>query len=588
MPTAPIIAATLAQDPTFFGYVKPAKSGRPASRKSAKGGGKFSQNTLAKRAHGKKDEAKKQQERHKTEVAEAAARKKAAKEARSASGRPKEKEGEGEKKDATKSEKKSSNSAAAAAAANGDSADEGEDLSGEDEDDAEDNEAAIESFMADLEAEEKGLADEASSDDEAMADSEDPIAKAKAERIAKRDARLAEDAALDARPQNKHVLARKAREARLNDPRLPRTIFVGNVPTSLKSHSLGVWVEKQLGIDLGSGKQKSIIESVRYRSAALADPKIPRRAAVQKGLFHESRDSLNAYVVFTEEKYVDQALKSVHGKEIDLDGKKWKVRVDRVSGSEASSTPSHDNTNSIFVGNLPFSVNENELYALFDSSGEVDSVRIVRDSLSGMGKGIAFVKFADPQGVRNALALNGTKFGTITLPDGKQQGGREIRVMRAVENKKLHGSAPPASKGAGSKPGSAASSTKKGGAPSATSTPREGKGGVHKVKEMNRAGVMKKPRHKPRDGSAPTAASSTASSAAAASPAAAAAVSSSRPPSSSSHKGQKRSFEGEHADPTEHLKKQRVEEIKKQEKKEKKRDNKKIAPAGSNKKMNDS
>ena len=39
------------------------------------------------------------------------------------------------------------------------------------------------------------------------------------------------------------------------------------------------------------------VQSVRFRSVAFANPKVPRKAAFINGQFHQERDSMNAYVV---------------------------------------------------------------------------------------------------------------------------------------------------------------------------------------------------------------------------------------------------------------------------------------------------
>lgn len=303
------------------------------------------------------------------------------------------------------------------------------------------------------------------------------------------------------------------------------------MPTHIKASKLSKWIETTLGVD--SSTTQSIVESVRFRSVAVADPKLPKRVAIQKGLLHDARDSLNAYVVFTEEKWVAIAVEQVNGRELEVDDKKWRIRVDTVSSPKTAAASKHDNAFTIFCGNLPFNVNENDLYQHFDNCGEIDYVRIVRDRDTNMGKGIAFVTFKDTQSMRNALASHGTKFNDRTL-----------RIMKAVENKKLHHTAAPAE------------DKKKGGSSTKKDGPKEGYGGSTKVKELNRAGVLKKPRHVPR-----TAAGSVV------------------PQSSSSSKKKKstkRSFEGEHADPTSHIKKQKVADFKQREKKDKRKDAKKI------------
>ena len=49
----------------------------------------------------------------------------------------------------------------------------------------------------------------------------------------------------------------------------------------------------------------------------------------------------------------------------------------------------------IFVGNLPFSVDETKLRELFAPYGEVDSASVVTDRETGRPRGFAFVEMAD-------------------------------------------------------------------------------------------------------------------------------------------------------------------------------------------------
>jgi len=49
----------------------------------------------------------------------------------------------------------------------------------------------------------------------------------------------------------------------------------------------------------------------------------------------------------------------------------------------------------IFVGNLPFSVDEAKLRELFAPYGEVDSANVITDRETGRPRGFAFVEMAD-------------------------------------------------------------------------------------------------------------------------------------------------------------------------------------------------
>jgi RNA recognition motif-containing protein len=65
----------------------------------------------------------------------------------------------------------------------------------------------------------------------------------------------------------------------------------------------------------------------------------------------------------------------------------------------------------IYVGNLPFSITEAELYELFANFGDVQAVKIVSDRETGRPRGFAFVTLADQSRVDEAVkALDGTDF----------------------------------------------------------------------------------------------------------------------------------------------------------------------------------
>jgi RNA recognition motif-containing protein len=79
----------------------------------------------------------------------------------------------------------------------------------------------------------------------------------------------------------------------------------------------------------------------------------------------------------------------------------------------------------IFVGSLPFRVEENELKELFEEFGEVSSVKIITDRETGRSKGFGFIEMADDEAAEQAIAkLNGTDLQ-----------GRTIVVNQAEEKK---------------------------------------------------------------------------------------------------------------------------------------------------------
>jgi len=63
----------------------------------------------------------------------------------------------------------------------------------------------------------------------------------------------------------------------------------------------------------------------------------------------------------------------------------------------------------IYVGNLNFAVNENDLKELFEEYGAVDSAKIITDKYSGRSKGFGFVIMEDQDEANKAIKeLNGS------------------------------------------------------------------------------------------------------------------------------------------------------------------------------------
>lgn len=57
----------------------------------------------------------------------------------------------------------------------------------------------------------------------------------------------------------------------------------------------------------------------------------------------------------------------------------------------------------IFVGNLPFSVDNRKLEEEFAKYGKVVSAKVIMDRNSGRSRGYGFVEFADEQSAQNAV-----------------------------------------------------------------------------------------------------------------------------------------------------------------------------------------
>ena len=71
---------------------------------------------------------------------------------------------------------------------------------------------------------------------------------------------------------------------------------------------------------------------------------------------------------------------------------------------------------SIYVGNLPYEITEQELAELFTTYGPVQSAKLIIDHQSGRPRGFGFVEMEDRDSIRDAIgALNGNELGGRTL-----------------------------------------------------------------------------------------------------------------------------------------------------------------------------
>ncbi|KAG8223230.1 hypothetical protein J437_LFUL003581 [Ladona fulva] len=181
-----------------------------------------------------------------------------------------------------------------------------------------------------------------------------------------------------------------------------RTIFIGNLPCTIKVAKL-----KKLFKKYGE------VESARLRCAPVANLKIPKRVAVIKRDFHPERSSIVGYVRFVSE---DDAIKALEAN--GMVHEDHHLRVDLASNKNKP----HDQKKAVFVGNLYFGAEENDLWKIFESCGPIESIRIIRDSLTGFGKGFCYVNFKDLSSVELALKL-----------DGHVYKDRPLRITKAVK-----------------------------------------------------------------------------------------------------------------------------------------------------------
>lgn len=75
----------------------------------------------------------------------------------------------------------------------------------------------------------------------------------------------------------------------------------------------------------------------------------------------------------------------------------------------------------IFVSNLSFNVQDEDLREFFTEYGEVTSAKIINDRETGRSRGFGFVEMSDDEASKKAIAEL----------DGAQVEGRTIKVMEA-------------------------------------------------------------------------------------------------------------------------------------------------------------
>jgi RNA recognition motif-containing protein len=81
----------------------------------------------------------------------------------------------------------------------------------------------------------------------------------------------------------------------------------------------------------------------------------------------------------------------------------------------------------LYVGNLPYETNEDDLQALFAQAGAVESVNVMRDRETGRARGFAFVEMVSDEDAQNAInTLNEQPFGgrRLTVNEARPQAPR--------------------------------------------------------------------------------------------------------------------------------------------------------------------
>lgn len=219
-----------------------------------------------------------------------------------------------------------------------------------------------------------------------------------------------------ATPPPMHETLNPDADAKSDMAKSQRTVFLGNVSTSaIKSKTAQKTLMSHLSSFFSSlqapatGQPAHSIESIRFRSTAYATA-IPKKAAfAKKELMDATTQSTNAYVIYSSQACAREAARRLNGTVV-LDRH---LRVDEVAHPAKI-----DHKRCVFVGNLGFVDDESNideanaaegreqrkgkkepsdveegLWRTFGKCGTVESVRVIRDSKTRVGKGIAYVQF---------------------------------------------------------------------------------------------------------------------------------------------------------------------------------------------------
>ena len=224
-------------------------------------------------------------------------------------------------------------------------------------------------------------------------------------------------------PEHESLVTTRTTKENADLEKASRTVFLANVSTSaVKFKTAKKTLLDHLVSFVSSLPERDTshkIESFRFRSTAFLSTGVPKKAAyAKKELMDATTKSTNAYAVYSTQLAAREAVKKLNGT-IVLDRH---LRVDSVAHPAKQ-----DHRRCVFVGNLGFvddmsAINaaddeendkrprkakepadvEEGLWRQFGKAGTVESVRVVRDKTTRVGKGFAYVQFL----VRATLRLS--------------------------------------------------------------------------------------------------------------------------------------------------------------------------------------
>ena len=79
----------------------------------------------------------------------------------------------------------------------------------------------------------------------------------------------------------------------------------------------------------------------------------------------------------------------------------------------------------IYIGNIPYSMKEQNLIEVFQEYGPVESAKVIIDKKTKRSKGYGFVEMANEQ----------DEVAAVEAVNGQEVGGRKVKVSRANPKK---------------------------------------------------------------------------------------------------------------------------------------------------------
>ncbi|KAL7718779.1 RNA recognition motif containing protein [Entamoeba marina] len=184
-----------------------------------------------------------------------------------------------------------------------------------------------------------------------------------------------------------------------------RTVFITNVSVDVKHSEMKKFLSKY-----------GNLISYRFRNTAYSTLDKSKKVNFLKKEFNKKRKTQGVYALYETKDEAKSAAEQIDntlflGYHLRAD---WEVNKDQKK----------DVKKTIFVGNLPFNIEEEDVRKAFEKqAGNVQRVRVVRDNNTGTGRGIAYVTFKEKEDVQKGLDFVGNKIK-----------GRLVRVSPCYKN----------------------------------------------------------------------------------------------------------------------------------------------------------